>query len=99
MPAVGGPAAEPLDERRIRGRARPDERAATSGSGAMPAQRLEQQVLPLVRDHGADAEQPAAAGRAGCFLAEVRAGPGDLHPLRGEPVAVEQPLAGSRSWS
>ena len=91
----GGLTAEAVDERRVT--------VQRTHEGAAPrrlrdaAQRLEQEVVSLVRDHGGDAEQPAAAGSAGRLVVQVRAGTGDLHPLRREPVAVQQPLAGPRA--
>ena len=87
---LDGPTTKSLDERGI----------AVEGThdGAAPrrlgdaAERVEQQVVPLVGDHGGDAQQPAPAAGTGRLVVQVHARTGDVHPLRREPVTVEQQL-------
>ena len=45
-----------------------------------------------MRHHRADAQEAVSGGRAGRFLAPVRPGSGDVHPLRGQPTTLEQPV-------
>ena len=53
--------------------------------------------MPLVGEHGADAQEPVAGGRAVRFLAAVHTGSGDVHTFRGQPTALEQPSSRPRA--
>ena len=62
-------------------------------------QRIEQHVVALVEGHRRDAEQRPAGRGPGRELGGVDAGLGDVHPVGGQRVELQQPAAGSTRWS
>ena len=56
-------------------------------------QRTEQHVVTLAGGHRRDAKQGLTRRGPGCEIGGVDAGLGDVHPLGGQPVQLEQPAA------